>query len=237
MHWLEDAPSFELFSSIMNLNEQQKEYARTLTPGFAIARSPFGKPVHLKVPEFGDQAAFDGSAASDVSDARVAKFMSEQRKRFDLDDLEVVSWTAGLQARSSESPNPENQLQTVHLVANRLLNAPMRTCAYCRSLLFEGKCPHRTQMLEIQQTESYIKRAQMLDTILSLIDDDERRDNILRFGKRIEALSTRAMAYCYFAHLADRALQTTSPESANEQQRKAQYLALLSQFDRYFPMN
>jgi hypothetical protein len=67
MHWLEDAPSFELFSNIMNLNRTQREYARTLTPGFAIVRSPYGRPVHLKVPEFEDQAGFDRTCKSDLS--------------------------------------------------------------------------------------------------------------------------------------------------------------------------
>jgi hypothetical protein len=39
-----------------------------LKPGFAIVRSVFGQPVHLKVPEFGDQIAFDKIKAKEIHD-------------------------------------------------------------------------------------------------------------------------------------------------------------------------
>jgi len=93
MHWLEDAPSFDLFSSITNLNENQKLYARTLKPGFAIVRSKYGQPVHIKVPEFGDQENIDSTYLEDVSDHMIKAMMIQRNNEVGIDFDETVDST------------------------------------------------------------------------------------------------------------------------------------------------
>ena len=93
MHWLEDAPSFDLFSSITNLSENQKLYARTLKPGFAIVRSKYGQPVHIKVPEFGDQEKIDSTYLKDVSDHMIKAMMIQRNNEVGIDFDETVDST------------------------------------------------------------------------------------------------------------------------------------------------
>jgi hypothetical protein len=76
MHWLEDTASFRLFCEIMNLDERQRTYARTLRTGEAIVRSASGQPIHVRIGNYLDglQTETD-TAIVDDSDAAVAAFM------------------------------------------------------------------------------------------------------------------------------------------------------------------
>ena len=88
MHWLEDAGSFDLFSDILNLNERQREYARTLGVGQAILRTKSGRPVHIKVENYLDRfqrvvtdaplidfSLADGTHIGDETDVSLRAFM------------------------------------------------------------------------------------------------------------------------------------------------------------------
>ena len=103
MHWLEDPPSFDLFSNVMNLNEAQRLYARSLTPGFAIVRNRYGRPVHISIPPF---AQVTDAAGAATDDATIATFMRRQRQQFDITDVSVTSWEGGLEAQSASDPVP-----------------------------------------------------------------------------------------------------------------------------------
>jgi hypothetical protein len=79
MHWLEDANSFGLFCEIMNLNERQRDYARTLERGHVIVRGQNGYPVHVKVNNYLDlfQDSRDRPNIDD-SDGAVRNFMHDR---------------------------------------------------------------------------------------------------------------------------------------------------------------
>jgi hypothetical protein len=92
-HWLEDAASFNLFGDILNLNDPQREYARTLGVGQAIMRSKSGRPVHIKVKNYLDRfqrdvtdapvidfELADGTRIRDDTDASVRAFMRNRMK-------------------------------------------------------------------------------------------------------------------------------------------------------------
>lgn len=93
MHWLEDAASFGLFCDTLNLNERQREYARTLGVGHAIMRSKLGRPVHIKVANYLDRFQRevtdaplidfmlpDGTHIQDETDASLRAFMTGRIK-------------------------------------------------------------------------------------------------------------------------------------------------------------
>jgi hypothetical protein len=186
MHWLEDAPSFDLFSNIMNLNEEQRDYARTLTPGFAIVRSPYGRPVQIKVPEFGDQPGFDASHQPDISDPAMHQFMQGQRMRLKLGDIIPEDWNASLASSTAEStprmaasplrvlpsappvpaaPAPAAAAQEPWLAPHSalafLMVAPMKTCLFCRPLHQERACKYRqTVLARLEQDEPFKQKVQ-----------------------------------------------------------------------------
>jgi len=79
MHRLEDPASFLLFCDMLNLDERQRVYARTLEQGDIIVRGPTGHPVHVRVANYLDQ--FQDSADRtlvDDSDDAVREFMKDR---------------------------------------------------------------------------------------------------------------------------------------------------------------
>jgi len=90
MHWLEDKNSFDLFCDILNLNRQQREYARTLRPGQAIVRSPAGRPVLVQVTSYRRQSESKvDPLLRDTCDEDVCLFMKGRIDLPDAEDLEL----------------------------------------------------------------------------------------------------------------------------------------------------
>ena len=104
MHWLEDPQSFELFSQIMNLSAAQRDYARTLTPGFAVVRSPYGQPVHIKIPDVTRSDTYSATSAQLINDDHIRAFMEIQRQRLGIADVPAESWSGGVQASGRSAP-------------------------------------------------------------------------------------------------------------------------------------
>jgi hypothetical protein len=79
MHWLEDQRSFNLFCDIMNLDERQRDYARTLQTGHVLVRDRSGRPVHVVVTNYLDsfQDEVDRTIVDDADQA-VQAFMQGQ---------------------------------------------------------------------------------------------------------------------------------------------------------------
>jgi hypothetical protein len=78
MHWLEDQRSFELFCDIMNLDDRQQDYARTLQLGNVLVRDRSGRPVHLQVANYLDSFQDDSDQSIvDDSDQAVRAFMQQ----------------------------------------------------------------------------------------------------------------------------------------------------------------
>lgn len=86
-HWLEENNSFELFAQIMNLNDQQREYARTLPTGYAILRTDSGRPALIKVTPYIDglEGRYDY-----ITDDAVRTFMGEQSVKHQLNVPQYV---------------------------------------------------------------------------------------------------------------------------------------------------
>lgn len=134
MHWLEDAHSFDVFSNIMNMNISQREYARSLTPGFSVVRNPYGRPVHVKVPEFGDQPDYDKTLFIS-SDENINKMMVIRRQTLALelvppDDFQV-SMSSGYDEKNNQISND---------TLSWFLSIPMQSCVFCKPLLATKEC-------------------------------------------------------------------------------------------------
>jgi len=225
MHWLEDAPSFELFSNIMNLSVQQREYARTLATGFSIARSPSGRPVHIKVPEFGDQDGYRRLSQDEKSDKYVHDFMQTQQKKLGLDDVETLRWDVHLAATSLHTGPAANSVASTGITQPRstgpwrvekselsyFLVSPMKTCLRCRPW-HQKRCPFRGVI-----TSTWLKDEDLryhadawLEQAFGFVQDKSERWKLLdsfrsEFRKRLPENSDdpRGLFYCYFAHLVD----------------------------------
>lgn len=229
MHWLEDPESFELFSSVVNLNESQQTYARTLTPGFALVRSPAGKPVHVKVPDLHEQDDYEPEAAQHIDDGKIRKYMQAQIQRMGIADVAVEPWQGGLQARLSGQQNQQSQ-QTVNkrAVAQRLIRAPMRSCVYCRPLLEEGKCPHR---INIQQLRK--QHAATLDQhILAAVEQGSWQD--LRAILNGFANSSHEQDYCALAHVIEEHTVWDPSQAGYESAAKNKRANVLRLFDEHY---
>ncbi|MFN8413057.1 MAG: hypothetical protein U0Z26_11770, partial [Anaerolineales bacterium] len=195
MHWLEDAPSFDLFSNIMNLDAVQREYARTLATGFSIVRSPSGRPVHIKVPEFGDQNGFHHLSDEEKSDEATRSYMQGQLGKAGLVDVDVLPWEASLAATATHhmasnsithkvapvSAENENGWRVEKTELSYFMGAPMKTCLRCRP--FQKKqCLYRRSVKELRKTNMSLDKlaAQWLELAIKQIDDKPARWGLLK---------------------------------------------------------
>lgn len=220
MHWLEDAPSFDLFSNVMNLNLQQREYTRALGTGFAVVRNPYGRPVHIKVPEFGDQSGYDKAAAIEISDQSIHAEMETRRKQVSLDDVPVIKWDASLSAKSVWRAPTD--------VLSWLLVSPMQTCALCKPLHEKGECLFRQAIRNRLIAKSNFHQYYLEEIAnLSIVDDPSTRweqarkflpDIESELGKGISDL--RGAVYCYFAHTIDELVHQNQNASDLSKRRK-----------------
>lgn len=221
MHWLEDVPSYELFSNVMNLNDQQREYARTLQAGHAIVRSPFGRPVHIKIPRIAEQQA-------DNSDKAIAEHMAEQRTKLDIRASDVIEWTSSISANTKIR---KLQLVTVQkAVSARILDAPMQTCAHCIPLLSEGKCPYRHQVKPMVDSKEFAKWADLIDLTSELDDPPARWTKLSQIGQRLFGKGNPGHFYCLLAHLADRAQKLARDDASSSETRYQRYRDILNDF-------
>lgn len=223
MHWLEDVSSFELFSDIMNLNPMQRDHARTLATGHAIVRSPFGRPVHVKISN--PFAKLEG-ASEDVSDEEVKEFMGDVIKQLSIDTVEVEPWNVRLGV-AHHNHTGNNQ------VASAILLAPMRTCSYCQPLINERRCPHRQAVSQTRSEALESDRREAISQALLLADTNERWTALGKIVESMKRAHGRGHVYCYFAHLTEEVLQLqgTDKESAD---RRRRYRNLLNEFEQHY---
>ncbi len=107
MHWLEDRLSFDLFAQMMNLNERQRQHARTLEVGEVIVRAASGYPVLVKVPYYEETLERVSTTDEDVK-----AFMQKQTGRLSLSVPDYKPWQKPTttpkrkQAQTLVSPKP-----------------------------------------------------------------------------------------------------------------------------------
>lgn len=247
MHWLEDAHSFQLFSQIMNLNPAQQEYARTLTAGFAVIRSPYGQPVHIKVPDNRDLPGYSEDRTC-LSDEYIARMMEQRRRQAGIEDQVILPWEELLSPEpsaqsSSETPAMsatrqdvrdrshkliENKPETPAVSATRrdvrelklnLLAAPMQSCMLCQPLA-NGECPHRKKFLKLPDAKVQQCRT-LIEQAMKLDSDSERQKTILQ-QFRVAVGGNHDWQYCVLAHLVAPYFDRNRPEydkDANKQSR------------------
>lgn len=221
MHWLEDVSSFELFSDIMNLNPMQREHARTLMTGHAIVRSPYGKPVHVKI---GNPFVQFQGIDEDVSDDEVRQFMENMSERLGINTITIEPWHVRL--GTAKNADASQQTRAAWL-------APMRTCAYCQPFLQENTCKFGTAVAAlIKDKEAHQRRRGVVFT--ALLGTQEINWSLLsELGKEVEQGKGSGQAYCYFAHLADETLQATYLDKDMKDVR-AKCRELLSGFHQHY---
>lgn len=210
MHWLEDASSFELFSDIMNLNPQQRTYARRLKPGEAIVRSRFGRPVHIYVSPIRLEPTqnttgisfqpdvFQNQEISDIgSDAWLAANMPARRVQ------------AGLELPSLMDTNTESEkhLTSAHDIALRIYTAPKgQFCSFCRPRLASGECPYKQSITNLRLSE---KGDELDRLMLGALMGDQRVDMVtesafVALSESLGLADQHALdaTYCLAAHVA-----------------------------------
>lgn len=225
MHWLEDAPSFELFSTITNLNRSQQEYARTLKPGFAVVRSMFGQPVHMKIPEFGDQKGFNKQLSRAIDDDSIRTFMVGQNQKLDLGNVEVVDWTNSIIAEGKQDKQklPAN-------IVRWALNAPMQTCFLCPSRE-QSECKYKLTVDRqiLQKPQIYERFSAIFSQVLMKenvsevkLSVKELQDGIRSRWASLTEDQVKGWTYCFLAHEATRITSLSS--IPNEQKARAKNL-------------
>lgn len=204
MHWLEDASSFELFANAMNLNEEQREYVRALSTGFAIVRSPYGRPVHIKIPDPTQTQV--QTPAIDNTDAGIHRFMEHQRRQCGLDDVAIVPWEASL----STADAGKTEKQPSDDILRLLLAAPMQTCAYCAPLHRTRRCLYGQMVRQavLSDTRTATRVGDQFRQALSEEESTARWNQIRAIDSEIEphlvnlqAGERAEAAYCLAAHL------------------------------------
>ncbi len=174
MHWLEEQSSFNLFSDVMNLNKQQREFARTLPTGQAIVRGMNAKPILVQISNYLDQFQNpDDSLLTDDSDSYISSFMSKQLKRLKINIPNAIDFSP-IQNLESTNNNEDQRAKKVkepmELDPDWIMKIPMRTCIYCHSLRNTKKCRY------LVQSEKLIENAELMGLIMPALDRilDER---------------------------------------------------------------
>ncbi|NMC59236.1 MAG: ATP-binding protein [Candidatus Methanofastidiosa archaeon] len=207
MHWIEDPESYELFSDILNLNSQQKEYARTLKTGFAIARSPFGTPIHLKVPNPEKSIHNKSKKLVDLSDKGIQEMMRMKIEEINLDLGNFIKWDN----RSSLSAFPKSK----DLKQNLFLKMPMQTCAFCpwisNNININFKKCLKDQVNKFLLNDSSIN-LELEKIFISEIEKENHndknyyecvRDLIQKRYQHLPKQNAVEWSYCYTSHKAD----------------------------------
>ena len=220
MHWLEDQHSFDLLTNIMNMNSTQREYARSLTPGFAIVRSPYGRPVHIKVPEFGDQPGYDPEFANNTSDDFIREMMETKRQALGLEIIPIEDSKVNLYSDNSE----KNWLISPEMIS-WVLGIPMQSCILCKPLHATKQCHHgqrvRNRLLAVPEIQSKLQ-----EIFLKALEEKDFGTNstqpVLSIYQTIQEMmqglkpeELRQITYCYLAHEVDQIVhKRRSPEDA-----------------------
>lgn len=200
MHRLEDEDSFEMFSNIFNLNQQQIRYARMLQSGHVLVRDSRGRPLHVQI--IPDQL----TETYDISDTGIQHhmqpwFVSNSKVPHSPTDWLDIVWRSS--ATITKSNRAEQQL---------MLMAPMQTCAFCVPLLETGNC------LYGDSTGKYINNVDLTDLITAFVDccrqaNSEQRKLDLKVLQERLNIKKDDEFYCLLAHLSTIAVRQDAPNA------------------------
>lgn len=227
MHWLEEQSSFMLFSDVMNLNKQQREFARTLPTGQAIVRGLNGRPILVQVRNYLDQFQHaDDTPIIDDSDPAIMSFMKGQVEKFKFLIPEPV-----------EFAHVETQMKE----ASWVLSIPMQTCVYCDSLIHQQKCCFGAEVREklMLGIDAFREHSNHLFDEYLKDNSEDGKNSILnnlsillknhysKIGLIRTPYQQNSIIYCYLAHQSNKILFETlgnQSESARLQRQRARQL-------------
>jgi hypothetical protein len=248
MHWLEEQNSFRLFSDVMNLNKQQREFARTLPTGQAIVRGFNGRPVLVQVNNYLDQFQFpDDTPVIDDSDQAISLFMKGQIEKYKFRNPEPVEFTPVelKPTKDVQSAVPVlDQISTNIGEASWLLSMPMQTCIYCHSLLDTKQCLFGKVVREkLIGMDTLFKNCDQLFEEFLMEEHQENRNLIFKnlislFNKydfkevsKNTTYKKNNLMYCYLAHRGNKLLYTTLGEQSQAtklHRQRARQLIIMS---------
>ncbi len=219
MHWLEEQRSFELFAEVMNLNKQQREYARTLPQGQAIVRGASGRPTLVQVTNYLDRFQNpDDSARLDDSDEAVHLFMGKQTARLGFVIPDPVPFAFSAPSAGAPAASTRDAAWPIMM--------PMQTCALCHPLLASAKCPwgQIVRGKTVFADEDFRTRcdADYAACLMAASDravEDPLAALTVRFTRRFAGVSAGAgeeMLYCYLAHRAQETLRSALDDPTTE---------------------
>jgi hypothetical protein len=218
MHWLEEQSSFRLFSDVMNLNKQQRDFARTIPTGQAIVRGVNSRPILVKVNNYLDQFQHpDDTPVIDDSDIAINTFMKDQLNKFQFNNPVPIDFYPNKIKKVDEVPSLHQtpvKIKIENSDSSWMLKIPMQTCANCLPLLttkkcivgknrlskyvkqdttFDNQCGHLFQEYIQQQDE--IKSTSIYQEIIALFDDHFSKPEA-----KFSAYKKYCVMYCYLAH-------------------------------------
>lgn len=230
VHWLEEQRSFDLFSDIMSLNKQQREFARTLPTGQAIVRGANGRPMLIQVSNYLDQFQRpDDTPLVDDSDEAIRVFMEKQLK---LHRLQIPLFEPITEVSNNLSEKKPSWM----------LQLPMQSCAMCVRLHESGKCSYgkdvrgelvmHSEELLSQCDNHYeaIVLAKDVKVIITNLDTLQvaMKDYLLKHKPTFTNYHQKGIVYCYLAHRANETFQQALGKDAEEKgKRKNAHQALL----------
>lgn len=260
MHWLEEQSSFMLFSEVMNLNKQQREFARTLPTGQAIVRGYNGRPILVQVRNYLDQFQHaDDTPIIDDSDPAINLFMKNQVEKFNFHIPDPIEFTPIWLHTANENLVPvPTQMQEA--IATRikeapwLLSLPMQTCAYCDTMLRENKCLFGAEVRGklVMGMDAFRENCDHLFEEFLIEDNEEIRNSIfntisslfekhyLGIGIKKTPYQQNSILYCYLAHRVNKTLSETlgdQSEGTKLQRQRARQLLTTARKKLLNPFN
>lgn len=231
MHWLEEQKSFDLFSDLMNLNRQQRDYARTLPTGQAIVRGVNAKPILVQINNYLDQFQNpDDSAIIDDSDNAVKHYMKNQFEKWDINiSPPINSATHAMKTNMSQNDrlasSKDEQFQTNN--SDWIFSIPMRSCIYCEYLKNNKKCKYLTLVkgTKLLSDSEIMKKLEPL--VIKLLENsnvDMVKGSYLKLREkffdivRIETphwtkQDDNGYFFCFLAYLFNNYLETGQPDN------------------------
>lgn len=227
MHWLEEQRSFELFAEVMNLNQQQREYARTLDVGWAIVRGANARPILVKITDYLNQFQNpDDSLVIDDTDEAIHTFMLNQVEKFKIQIPDPVALFEDISSDEEKLFSPASSAP-IGITPGRsnswLFSIPMQTCVYCEMMNRTNKCKYIDNIrgkLALQNPHLTAKCDPMIDIIAKENEKDVWRTayTSLEFTfmeafifprNAVSEVHLWGHFYCFLAHRFNKILSTS----------------------------
>jgi hypothetical protein len=227
MHWMEEQNSFRLFSDVMNLNKQQREFVRTLPTGQAVVKGFNSRPILIQVKNYLDQFQYpDDTPMVDDSDHAISLFMKRQTEKFQFNNPEPVEFTPiELHSEKDNTASTLNLESTITRIkeAPWLLSIPMQTCVYCDTLLRSGECRFGGEVRgkKVMGNDAFRENCDKYIEEFLVEENEENRkliyqrlpllleNHFKRIGLKKSSYQINSILYCFLAHRVNKILSDT----------------------------